>query len=296
MEKVCEKKFLKLDNKLVIKLMIIPLSPLTIKYSPNERKKEEVDNGLEITDESDVYIGVLTTEKGKKLKSNEGIIEDEVREGEIYIPGSTLKGLFRDRFLTIFGEDTKYVNDLFGISEGKETKKSKIFIQDAFLLDEELRKLFYEDIKKALKKVTTSRAITPIDHFSSKAKVPLQYEYTMENFETELVINNATLKDLKGVYFLIRDSINNEIRIGNSKSRGFGLIKFKIKNFKYEQFKSTKDELKKIEEYFYVNDKESKKIGDKYISKTLYLKDDFKDIDVENPNKFIVTLFEKEVN
>ena len=118
----------------------------------------------------------------------------------------------------------------------------------------------------------------------------------MENFETELVINNATLKDLKGVYFLIRDSINNEIRIGNSKSRGFGLIKFKIKNFKYEQFKSTKDELKKIEEYFYINDKESKKIGDKYISKTLYLKDDFKDIDVENPNKFIVTLFEKEVN
>lgn len=301
MEEVCEKNFLKLDNKLVIKLMIIPLSPLTIKYSPNERKKEEVDNELDvykIDDISDVYTGVLTTEKGKKLKSNEGIIEDkdEVREGEIYIPGSTLKGLFRDRFLTIFGEDTKYVNDLFGVSEGKETKKSKIFIQDAFLLNEKLRELFYTDIKEALKKVITSRAITPIDHFSSKAKLPLQYEYTMENFETELVINNATLKDLRGVYFLIRDSINNEIRIGNSKSRGFGLIKLKIKNFKYEQFKSTKDELKKFEEYFYINDKESKKIGEKYISKTLYLKDDLKDIDVENPNKFIVTLFEMGVN
>jgi len=292
MEEIYEKKFLKLDNKLVIKLEIIPLSPLTIKYSPNERKKEEVE------DESDVYTGLLTTEKGKKLKSKKGIIEDkdEVRKGEIYIPGSTLKGLFRDRFLTIFGEDTKYVNDLFGVSEGKDTKKSKFFIQDAFLLNEKLRELFYTDVKKALKETISSRAITPIDHFSSKAKVPLQYEYTMENFETELVINNATLKDLKGVYFLIRDSINNEIRIGNSKSRGFGLIKFKIKDFKYEQFKSTKDELKKIEEYFYINDKESKKIGNKYISKTLYLKDDFRDIDVENPNKLIVALFEKGVN
>ena len=292
MEEICEKKFLKLDNKLVIKLEIIPLSPLTIKYSPNERKKEEVE------DESDVYTGLLTTEKGKKLKSKKGIIEDkdEVRKGEIYIPGSTLKGLFRDRFLTIFGEDTKYVNDLFGVSEGKDTKKSKFFIQDAFLLNEKLRELFYTDVKKALKETISSRAITPIDHFSSKAKVPLQYEYTMENFETELVINNATLKDLKGIYFLIRDSINNEIRIGNSKSRGFGLIKFKIKDFKYEQCKSTKDELKKIEEYFYINDKESKKIGNKYISKTLYLKDDFRDIDVENPNKLIVALFEKGVN
>ena len=70
MEEICEKKFLKLDNKLVIKLEIIPLSPLTIKYSPNERKKEEVE------DESDVYTGLLTTEKGKKLKSKKGIIED----------------------------------------------------------------------------------------------------------------------------------------------------------------------------------------------------------------------------
>ena len=31
------KEFLKLDNKLVIKLKIIPLSPLTIKYSSNDR-------------------------------------------------------------------------------------------------------------------------------------------------------------------------------------------------------------------------------------------------------------------
>ena len=294
MEEVCKckKEFLKLDNKLVMKLKIIPLSPLTIKYSPNDRKKEEI-----IEEGVDVYTGILTSEKGGKLKSNKGVIEDknEVREGEIYIPGSTLKGLFRDRFFTAFN-DNIYTDNLFGFSEKDKSKKSRFFIEDAFLSNEELRELFYKDIKKALKEVTSTRAITPIDHFSSKTKVPLQYEYTMENFVTELTINNATLKDLQAIYFLIRDSINKEIRIGNSKSRGFGLVKFKIEDLKYEQFKSKNDELEIFEEYFNINDKESKKLGDKYINKSLHLKDDFKKVDVENPNKFIVDLFEMGVN
>lgn len=294
MEEVCKckKEFLKLDNKLVIKLKIIPLSPLTIKYSPNDRKKEEImEEGV------DVYTGILTSEKGGKLKSNKGVIEDknEVREGEIYIPGSTLKGLFRDRFLTAFN-DNIYTDNLFGFSEKDKSKKSRFFIEDAFLSNEELRELFYKDIKEALKEVTSTRAITPIDHFSSKAKVPLQYEYTMENFVTELSINNATLKDLQAIYFLIRDSINKEIRIGNSKSRGFGLVKFKIEDLKYEQFKSKNDELEIFEEYFNINDKKSIKLGDKYIKKSFYLKNELKDVDIENPNKFIVDLFEMGVN
>lgn len=294
MEEVCKckKEFLKLDNKLVIKLKIIPLSPLTIKYSPNDRKKEEI-----IEEGVDVYTGILTSEKGGKLKSNKGVIEDknEVREGEIYIPGSTLKGLFRDRFFTAFN-DNIYTDNLFGFSEKDKSKKSRFFIEDAFLSNEELRELFYKDIKKALKEVTSTRAITPIDHFSSKAKVPLQYEYTMENFVTELTINNATLKDLQAIYFLIRDSINKEIRIGNSKSRGFGLVKFKIEDLKYEQFKSKNDELEIFEEYFNINDKKSIKLGDKYIKKSFYLKNELKDVDIENPNKFIVDLFEMGVN
>ena len=295
------KEFLRLDNKLVIKLKIIPLSPLTIKYSSNDRNEEEKD---------DTYVAVITTEKNirdeknekskeitwKKLVIEKGNIKKEARVGEIYIAGSTLKGLFRDRFLTIFNEDKDYIDNLFGFSEGNEAKKSRFFIQDAFLSDEKLRKLFYSDVKEALKQTTSIRAITPIDHFSSKAKVPLQYEYTMENFVTELTINNATLKDLQAIYFLIRDSINNEIRIGNSKTRGFGLVKFEIEDLKYEQFKSQKDELEIFEEYFNINDKESIKLGDKYINKTLHLKEDFKKVDIENPNNFITALFEMGVN
>ena len=292
------KEFLKLDNKLVIKLKIIPLSPLTIKYSSNDRNDEEKD---------DTYVAVITTEKNmrnakdkkkpwKKLTIEKGSIKDEVRVGEIYIAGSTLKGLFRDRFLTSSKNNNEYVDNLFGFVEGDKAKKSRLFVQDAFLSDEKLRELFYANPKEALKQVTSLRAITPVDHFSSKAKVPLQYEYTMEKFVTELTINNASLKDLQALYFLIRDSINNEIRIGNSKTRGFGLVKFEIEDLKYEQFKSQNDELEIFEEYFNINDKESKKLGDKYINKSLHLKDDFKKVDLENPNKFIVALFEMGVN
>lgn len=295
------KEFLKLDNKLVIKLKIIPLSPLTIKYSSNDRNEEEKD---------DTYVAVITTEKNmrdeknekskeitwKKLVIEKGNIKKEARAGEIYIAGSTLKGLFRDRFLTISKNNNEYVDNLFGVSDKDKVKKSRFFIQDAFLSDEKLRKLFYSDVKEALKQTTSIRAITPIDHFSSKAKVPLQYEYTMENFVTELTINNATLKDLQAIYFLIRDSINNEIRIGNSKTRGFGLVKFEIEDLKYEQFKSQKDELEIFEEYFNINDKESIKLGDKYINKSLHLKEDFKKVDIENPNNFITALFEMGVN
>ena len=232
----------------------------------------------------------------KKLTIEKGSIKDEVRVGEIYIAGSTLKGLFRDRFLTSSKNNNEYVDNLFGFVEGDKAKKSRLFVQDAFLSDEKLRELFYANPKEALKQVTSLRAITPVDHFSSKAKVPLQYEYTMEKFVTELTINNASLKDLQALYFLIRDSINNEIRIGNSKTRGFGLVKFEIEDLKYEQFKSQNDELEIFEEYFNINDKESKKLGDKYINKSLHLKDDFKKVDVENPNKFIVALFEMGVN
>ena len=292
------KEFLKLDNKLVIKLKIIPLSPLTIKYSSNDRNDEEKD---------DTYVAVITTEKNmikeknekitwKKLEIEKGSIKDEVRVGEIYIAGSTLKGLFRDRFLTSSKSNNEYVNHLFGFVEGDKAKKSRLFVQDAFLFDEKLRGLFYTNPKEALKQVTSLRAITPVDHFSSKAKVPLQYEYTMENFVTELTISNANLKDLQAFYFLIRDSLNNEIRIGNSKTRGFGLVKFEIEDLKYEQFKSQNDELDIFEEYFNINDKESRKLGDKYINKSLHLKDDFKKVDVENPNKFIIALFEMGVN
>ena len=85
------RNFLRLDNKLILKLKIKPLSPLCIKLSI----KDEEGN-------SKNYSAMLTT-KGAKINKNKKGIDCYIRDGEIYIPGSTLKGLFRDRFLTTYG-------------------------------------------------------------------------------------------------------------------------------------------------------------------------------------------------
>lgn len=246
------------------------------------------------------------------------------REGEIYIPGSTLKGLFRDRFTLMYGKlgekqkkiETDYIKSLFGHTEDKNNenklaKKSKVFIQDSFLEKKSknffkengepklFRELFYEDKKNNIfdktleEKLIKIRSITPVDHFSSKAKVPLQYEYTMETFSTELIINNAKLKDLQGIYFVIRDSWNKEIRIGNSKTRGFGLIKFEIEDLIYEQFKSKDDDFRALENFFEEKDNEEEKLIKFRFSKRLYLKKDFKKLYDKDgaSNKFIISLF-----
>ena len=310
-------EFLKLENRLILKLRIKPLSPLCIKLSCD--------------DDSDSLNALLTTEGGKKIKSNKGkesnnkkATELYKREGEIYIPGSTLKGLFRDRFTIMYGKlgekhkrfETDYIKTLFGDTEDKNNenklaKKSKVFIQDSFLEEKSknffkengeaksYRELFYEDEKNNIfdgslkEKLIKIRSITPVDHFSSKAKVPLQYEYTMETFSTELIINNAKLQDLQGIFFVIRDSWNQEIRIGNSKTRGFGLIKFEIEELIYEQFKSENDALKTFEDFFEEKTSEEEKKLIKFnFSKKLYLKKEFKGLyENDNPNKFIVSLF-----
>ena len=118
------KEFLRLDNKIVIELKIKPLSPLCIKLS-----SEEEEN-----DKSSTYSSVLSTEAGKTGANNTGDLECDTRRGEIYIPGSSLKGLFRDRFVTMYKSKNDFIKNLFGyIDDNEKAKKSRIFLQDAFL-------------------------------------------------------------------------------------------------------------------------------------------------------------------
>lgn len=297
-------EFLKLENRLTLKLRIKPLSPLCIKLScDNEENLKSTGN----------YLGLLTTEQGE-LVVKEGEVKKDNRRGEIYIPGSTLKGLFRDRFLTMYGKleekqkkiETDYIKKLFGNVENKKdgneiAKKSRFFIQDSFFCNKKNREEFYDNVKLetlnnknvVIDKFTEYRSITPIDHFTSQAVTPLKFEYTMENFSTELIIDNAKLQDLQGIYFVIRDSWNQEIRIGNSKTRGFGLIKFEIEDLIYEQFKSKDDNFKAFEAFFEEKDNEEEKLIKFDFSKKLYLKKEFKELykEDETPNNFIISLF-----
>ena len=282
-------KFLKVDNRLILKLKIKPLSPLCIKLSI---KNEEGS--------SKNYSAMLTT-KGAKIDNDKKGIDCYIRDGEIYIPGSTLKGLFRDRFLTMYGESDKeqFIKNLFGCNdeEKKEAKKSRFFIQDAFLFEKSIKEKFDNSLvtNEVLKEIVKSRSITPIDHFSSKATVPLQYEYTTEEILTELIINNATKKDLQGIFFVIRDSINREIRIGNSKTRGFGQIELKVSDLKYDIYYGKEDifvktfgiKKEEIKEFFDFDKKNSIRLGENYFTKIMYLKEEY----IEKPDNFIKKLF-----
>ena len=288
------KEFLKLDNKLNLELKIKPLSPLCIKLSKEEKEGEE--------SKSSTYSTILVTEQGETKVNNTGELELDTRKGEIYIPGSTLKGLFRDRFTTMY-KDNSFVKNLFGYTEGnsedEKARKSRIFLQDAFFFENEKRKNFY-DINKikdaskneAIKEFVSSRSITPIDHFSSKAVAPLKFEYTTEDFRTEIFLNNMSdFKELQGIYFIIRDSINGEIRIGNSKTCGFGQIEFEVSDLRYSVFHGKEENFKKFEQFFKIDEERSTKIADKYLEKVMRLKDEYKKVDIKAPNEFIKTLF-----
>ena len=288
------KEFLRLDNKLNLELKIKPLSPLCIKLSKEEKEGEE--------SKSSTYSTILVTEQGETKANNTGELELDTRKGEIYIPGSTLKGLFRDRFTTMY-KDNSFVKNLFGYTEGnsedEKARKSRIFLQDAFFFENEKRKNFYDIDKikdsnknEAIKEFVNSRSITPIDHFSSKAVAPLKFEYTTEDFRTEIFLSNMSdFKELQGIYFIIRDSINGEIRIGNSKTRGFGQIEFEVSDLRYSVFHGKEENFKKLEQFFEIDEEKSTKIADKYLEKVMKLKAEYKKVDIKDPNEFIKALF-----
>lgn len=122
------KEFLRLDNKLILKLKIKPLSPLLIKLGNKEKDSEGKDG---------TYIGFLTTESGTGTKldyngTSEKVTEDG-RKGEIYIPGSSLRGAFRERTLDIFENDEEEVKKLYGKSDDESQKNKNLYWRCFFI-------------------------------------------------------------------------------------------------------------------------------------------------------------------
>ena len=249
-------EFLKLDNRVVIKLKIVPVSPLLI---IDGREMEKISN------------------QGKDAKKNRNLFLRD-SDKQIYIPGSTLKGLFRERFYQIYGDNEK-INKIFGCEEKGSVKgtRAKMFLQDAHPVDGTR-----EDLVKV-------RNITPVDHFTMGVKVPLEFEYCDQPFTSEIVINNATVEELQGIYFTLRDSMNGEIRIGSSKTRGFGEIRLEIDELIFEKYRGKKGVVD--DRFFERDEKLSQKLGNNYLKEALFLKPEYKKVDMENPNEFITTLF-----
>ena len=291
------KEFLKLENKLVLELEIEPLSPLIIKLGDGSEENSK-------NEKSESVISFVTSDspRGNLVKYDKNEKSKDERKGEIFIPGSSLKGLFREKFNKIYdikkeneadfkekNKNHKEVDNLFGWIEGEEAQKGRIFIEDAYLEKEELRKNFYlKNIDEALSEVIMKRDITPIDQFTGKAVVPLNYECTIE---TELIINNISLEEIKNIFFILRDSHLGEIRFGNSKTRGFGQVKLNIKNMLIENYRDKTKFVVNLKNYFEIDFFNSIKLGNEFLREDLILKKEFKEINVKHPNEFIKALF-----
>ncbi len=290
-------EFITLKNEVNIKLRINPKSPLLIKLG----------DGKESTKDENT-ICFMTT-KGGKANYEQGKKVEESREGYLYIPGSTLKGMFRERFHQIYydykGLDSEKLTETSfdeyreGLLKDKELKSEKVYdknleIDKLFGSTTLKGRFFAQDSiingkKTELNSILKTRAITPIDRFTGGAVVPLNFEYTTEAFEGELIIKNITREELQSLYFVIRDSIDGEIRLGNSKTRGFGQVELEIKEFNLKLYRNNLDEFKELHNYFEEDKENSIKLGENYLYKGLKLKDT--KVDINNPNEFIKALF-----
>ena len=87
------------------------------------------------------------------------------------------------------------------------------------------------------------------------------------------------------------DSYLGEIRLGNSKTRGFGQVKLNIKNMLIENYRDKTKFVVNLKNYFELDSLNSIKLGNEFLRENLRLKKEFKEINVKNPNEFIKALF-----
>jgi CRISPR-associated protein Csm3 len=164
------------------------------------------------------------------------VIKLASKDNQPYIPGSSLKGKMRCLLEQVagaskIGNDEK-VNNLFGITEDKETKRknrpSKLIVRDAMLSEESKKELLAGDSLDM--PFTENKWENVIDRINGKAEHPRQTERVPAGavFNAEFILNiwdgddEAEMMELfeKGIHLLENDYL------GGSGSRGYGQIKF----------------------------------------------------------------------
>lgn len=164
------------------------------------------------------------------------VIKLASRNGQPYIPGSSLKGKMRCLLEQAAGA-TKVgtnatVNNLFGAIENKslgiENQPSKLIVRDAYLSDESVQNLQNAELDMPF---TENKFENTIDRVKGVAEHPRQTERVPAGaeFEVEFIINvwdndndGAELVKLlkKGIALLENDYL------GGSGTRGYGQVKF----------------------------------------------------------------------
>jgi CRISPR/Cas system CSM-associated protein Csm3 (group 7 of RAMP superfamily) len=274
---------IKLKNELSIKFRMLAKAPLLVKESLGKNA------------DSDNEIAWLLKDGGRG-------------EGKPYIPGSTLKGLFREKFTSIYYDCLKFDQDKIeksamyeNIFDGHQEEMEKLVNSGEIKTEEvyekslETEKLFGSKVLKGRfwsgdalmegeydPQNKKTRSITPIDRFTGGAVVPLLFEYVDNDFIFEMRIKNITKDELKYLMFIIRDSQNGEIRVGSSKTRGFGEVELVIESLTFGDYKEQNESFS-MEKFSAVDEQNSVKIGENYLLKTYHLEEKYREINGENP-------------
>jgi len=170
------------------------------------------------------------------------VIKVATKDGQPYIPGSSIKGKMRCLLEQIAGtpavggvkegknwivsEEQKSINNLFGFSETNQP--SKIIVRDAYLTKtsaDELRNCDNLDMP-----YTEAKWENVIDRVKGTAEHPRQTERIPAgvSFDVEFVINvwdNDKPEDLRALLKKGIKALENDY-LGGSGSRGYGQIKF----------------------------------------------------------------------
>ena len=164
------------------------------------------------------------------------VIKLASKDNQPYIPGSSLKGKMRCLLEQVagaskIGNDEK-VNNLFGITEDKETKRknrpSKLIVRDAMLSEESKKELLACDSLDM--PFTENKWENVIDRINGKAEHPRQTERVPAGavFNAEFILNIWDGDDEKEMMELFEKGIHllENDYLGGSGSRGYGQIKF----------------------------------------------------------------------
>lgn len=154
------------------------------------------------------------------------------REGQPYIPGSSIKGKMRCLLEQIAGAakvgDDKEIANLFGSADAKNPSPSKIIVRDAYLTKEsvnELRNCINLDMP-----YTEAKWENTIHRVKGTAEHPRQSERVPAGvaFDVEFIVNVWDIDIDKDLLALLKNglvALENDY-LGGSGSRGYGQIKF----------------------------------------------------------------------
>lgn len=157
------------------------------------------------------------------------VIKASFRNGEPYIPGSSLKGKMRCLLeqvagATEVGKDPK-VNRLFGFA--RSNMPSKLIVRDAYLTAESAARLSAADLDMPY---TENKFENTIDRVKGVAEHPRQTERVPAGaeFHVEMIINVWDDDNAADQLKMVKDGIRliESDYIGGSGSRGYGQVRF----------------------------------------------------------------------